>query len=221
MINYLIYIMLITIFTTFFLFGIDKILEYNNILGRYYFNHFIINFIIVYYTFNDVLYCYTNFYNSTNKDINIISIELTYSIHFYHIITYYHRFLFDDWLHHIIMIFIALPLGTKVKCGCILGHSLFFLTGLPGGINYLLLFLTRNNIIEKKTQKYVNYNLNLYIRQPGTIATCVLSILSLANFNYLMYEKLFILIICISHYWNGIYFMEQVIRNYNLLYQTV
>jgi hypothetical protein len=213
--------MIITIFTTLLLCGIDNILEKYNILGRYYFNHFLINFIITYITFDDVILSYTDFNNTIYKPINIISVELAFSIHFYHIIIYYNKFLFDDWLHHIIMIFIALPLGIYVRCGYLIGHSLFFLTGLPGGINYLLLFLQRNNLIDRKTQKYYNYSLNLYIRQPGTIATSVIGILSIFYFDFYIFEKIFLYFIIISHYWNGIYFMEQVIRNYNLLYQTV
>ena len=98
------------------------------------------------------------------------------------------------------------------------GTFIIFLTGLPGGINYYLLFLQRNNIIEKKTQKYYNYHLNLWIRQPGCIATALLSILFYIKFETTFIEKIFNIYIIIIHYWNGIYFMEQVIKNYNILY---
>ena len=43
--------------------------------------------------------------------------------------------------HHILMIGIALPIGWFVDSKSLLGYSLFFTTGLPGGIDYFLLFL--------------------------------------------------------------------------------
>ena len=213
--------MLITILSTFILYQVDLILDKFKINGRYYFNHFIINSIITYYSYYDVYLSYKNINNHFNVPQNTIPIEYAYSIHFYHILMYYNKFLFDDWLHHIVMILFALPFGCYVKTGPIMGHSLFFLTGLPGGINYLLLFLQRNNLIEKKTQKYYNYHLNLLIRQPGAIATSTLSIILALNNYYTFYEKFMVFFIIVSHYWNGIYFMEQVLRNYNKLYITI
>lgn len=210
--------MITTILLTLSLCYIDGILEYFNVFGRYYLNHFFINSLISFYTFNDVILSYTEFNNIMNLPVNMTAIKLTYSIHFYHIIVYYNKFTFDDWLHHIIMVFFALPLGSYLKCGPIMGHSLFFLTGFPGGINYLLLFLQRNKLLEKQTQKYYNYYLNLLIRQPGCIAVSVIALLGMINFNYTLLDRIFISYIIASHYWNGIYFMEQVLRNYNTLY---
>lgn len=216
--------MIITIITTLFLCGIDKILEYYNILGRYYFNHFLINFIVVYYTVTDLLLCYNDFNNLNMYSTNMIPVELTFSVHFYHIIIYFRRFLFDDWLHHIIMIFFTLPFGVYYDAGPIMSHCLFFISGLPGGINYLFLFLQRNSKITKKLQKKVNYFLNLWIRNPGCIASSVIIYLYHCTFIYnnsnfiYTYMSFYILLSC---YWNGIYFMEQVVRNYNLLYPTV
>ena len=213
--------MINTIITTSLLCLVDKILTINNIKGQYYFNHFIVNSLIVFSTYNDVLLPYTNFDNILDIGVNTTAVEYTFSIHLYHIIMYYNKFLFDDWLHHIVMIFFTLPMGLYFNCGPIMGHSLFFLTGLPGGINYLLLFLQRNNLIEKKTQKYYNYQLNIWIRQPGCIATSILALLYYNKYvnknDYL--SLFFVSYIGISQYWNGVYFMEQVVRNYNILYR--
>jgi len=54
-------------------------------------------------------------------------------------------------LHHILMILVALPISFLAKTGSLLGHSLFYTTGLPGGIDYLMLVLVRNGIINKLT----------------------------------------------------------------------
>ena len=84
------------------------------IKGKYYFLHFINNMMVVYYTIFDVFNVYLD-------------------------LDYYNKLRFDDWLHHILMIFILAPLSVFLNAGCLINHALFFLTGLPGGIDYLLL----------------------------------------------------------------------------------
>ena len=134
----------------------DYLLNMFSIEGRYYINHFIGNMVIVYNT----LYCVNNSYkflcNENNDcDINTIDISrnIIYALHFYHVIWYFNKLRYDDWLHHIIMIGIALPLSHLADCYNIIGHSFFYIIGLPGGLDYLLLFLVRNNIINKMIEK--------------------------------------------------------------------
>ena len=151
------------------------------IKGKYYLIHSINNMIIVYLTLPALIHTYTNFdkFYEYNDDLN--SVILTYSLHIYHIIVYFKKLRFDDWLHHILMIFVVMPLSILLEGGYLLGHGLFFLTGLPGSIDYLLLFLVRNDI--------------LAVSWFQVIACWVTTIIV---------------------YWNGIYFMNQVVENYAL-----
>jgi len=215
--------MYITITLTILLCLFDKSLKCFNIDCIYYLNHFIVNSLIVYYTYDDLLLCYTDLNNINKYDMNVDIVEYTFSIHLYHIIIYYNKFYFDDWLHHIIMILFTLPMGLYFNTGPIMSHCLFFMSGLPGGINYLLLFLQRNDFIKKKTQKYINYHLNIWIRNPGCIASSIITYfyyINFINFNYDI-NNFFVIYIILSCFWNGVYFMEQVVRNYNLLYPIV
>lgn len=207
----------IIIYTTLFII-IDYILTFYNLKGQYYFNHFLVNMTVSILCFDDLILTYTDFNNINNHVIDYNSVSLVFAIHFYHIIIYYKKFVYDDWLHHIVMIFFTLPLALQYNCGSIMGHSIFFVTGLPGGINYFLLFLNRNNLIEKKNQKYINYHLNLWIRNPGCTASAVIMLLY-ALINYESFYMIIIsFLIIFTNYWNGIYFMEQVVRNYNINY---
>ena len=81
--------MINTIITTSILCLVDKILTINNIKGQYYFNHFIVNSLIVFSTYNDVILSYTNFDNILNLSVNTTAVEYTFAIHLYHIIMYY------------------------------------------------------------------------------------------------------------------------------------
>ena len=72
--------------------------------------------------------------------------------------------------HHFVSVFAAAPLCMIYQTR---GNSLitFFGTGLPGGINYLCLYLMKNNYMNKLTEKKINSYLNNYVRAPGLIIT--------------------------------------------------
>lgn len=191
----------------------------DNYLNRYFKNnyyllHFISNMIITYYSYNDVILTYTNFYDALNVNIDYLPTIITYSLHSYHIINYYNKLVFDDWLHHILMCGIALPIGNIVNSGTMLNHSLFFLTGIPGGLNYLLLFLNRNGYVSRMTQKKLNHTLNVWIRAPGCISHSALTIILAFHSKKQLHEFVLILFTALLTYWNGMYFMDKVVSDY-------
>ena len=183
--------------------------------GTYYFNHFIANSIIVYNTFPDLLNCYFNLdydnYQQNNMILNII-----FSLHLYHILYYFEKLRFDDWLHHIIMVLFTLPISLFFNPGPIIGHSIFFLTGLPGGIDYLLLFLVKNGIIDRMIEKKYNAIINKWIRCPGALFSSQLILQFIVkNYYFMTNFMLFISILIFSSvYWNGVYFMGKIVENY-------
>lgn len=186
--------------------------------GIYYLIHFINNMIITYLTYYDVILSYTDIINFDKHNTSLLPTVMTFSLHAYHTAIYYKKFRFDDWLHHILMCIVALPIAVLANGGILLNHSLFYLTGLPGGIDYFLLFLQRNNFINKITEKKINNYINLWLRCPGCIIhaglTMVLYSLRGNEFTYL--QSCFALITGLITYWNGIYFMNQVVVNYNM-----
>jgi hypothetical protein len=201
-----------------FYIGVDMLLDKFNILGRYYFNHIICNSIVVYNTFNSMLNCYdiTNNITDTNIEGLYIAKTVVYSLHLYHTIFYFKKLRRDDWLHHILMIGIVLPLTDIIPQHNILSHGLFFTTGLPGLIDYFLLFLNRNDLIYRFTEKEINSNLNLWIRAPGCIMnTCMSISILISNYNILNYYQISSSVIMFSLiYWNGIYFMKEALIDY-------
>ena len=186
--------------------------------GRYYLNHFIGNMMIVYSTFNCMLQSYNS--NSIQCDYELIDYtrNIIYGIHLYHILWYYNKLRFDDWLHHILMCGVALPLTYSLDNNNLTGHCFFFITGLPGGIDYLLLFMVRNNIIDRMIEKKINLYINLWLRCPGCISNITLILSKICNTYSIIsnYELFSSIIIVLTIYWNGIYFMEQVVSNYSI-----
>jgi hypothetical protein len=197
----------------------DRLLtNLTNLDGIYYLLHFIHNCLIVNLTYEEVYYTLTDFNYIQRSEKNILALQAVFALHFYHVALYWRKFRLDDWLHHILMIGIALPIGWFADSKSLLGFSLFFTTGLPGGIDYALLFLTRNNWIDRGYEKRINAWLNTWIRSPGCISHVTLT-LALISLNYKKYTLDWWLgiIAAILTFWNGQYFMRQVVEN-NVLF---
>jgi len=190
---------------------LDTVIKKKGFEKPYYAVHAIHNALIVYNTAPDVYYSLTEFSNLDPYPTNQTAIQLCLALHLYHFLLYWRSFCFTDWLHHGLMIGIALPIGCWLEAHTFMGMSLFFTTGLPGGIDYILLFASRNGYVQKETQKRVNTVLNVWIRSPGCIAMATLSaVYILAREGDL---KVIALLPSILNYWNGQYFMEQVVRD--------
>jgi hypothetical protein len=214
--------MLTQIYEVFKIFGCfclaDRLLtNLTNLEGIYYLLHTLHNYMIVQLTYDEVYYSLTDFNYVQTSEKNIVALQFVFALHFYHLAIYWRKFRFDDWIHHILMIGIALPIGAFAESRSLLGYSLFFTTGLPGGIDYFLLFLTRNDWLDKSTEKKVNTWLNTWIRSPGCIshATLTLLLISLQCQKYTFDWWLGIIAASLT-FWNGQYFARQIIENYGL-----
>ena len=183
--------------------------------GLYYLLHSIHNCAIVYITGSEVYNTITRFDLINTMPKNLLALECVYALHFYHIAIYWRKFRFDDWLHHLLMIGVALPIGTFFDSKSLVGYSLFFTTGLPGAIDYFLLFLVRNGWLNRQTEKTVNSYLNVWCRSPGCVSHAVLTV----AFVFVYGEKFSLdwwaaILAASLTFWNGQYFMRQVVENY-------
>ena len=194
---------------------LDRSLNYFTSLdGIYYLLHSLHNGVIIYLTGQEVFNTLTDFNYIRSSSKNMLALECVFALHLYHLAVYWRKFRMDDWLHHILMIGIALPIGWITNSKSLLGYSLFFTTGLPGGIDYTLLFLNRNNWLNRNTEKAINAWLNTWIRSPGCIshATLTLMLISVDTimFSYMWWYGI---IAATLTFWNGQYFMRQIIEN--------
>lgn len=190
----------------------DRALTAAAVKNPYYLLHSAHNAAIVWLTLPDLTRTFTDIHGLAAYDPNYEAAALVFALHIYHCILYWRRFLLDDWLHHALMIFVALPIGVLTPSSALLGFSLFFSTGLSGGLDYLLLFLVRNGWLHPMREKAINRQLHLWIRGPGCVAhaafTAALS-LSQPSPNWLG------LVPAALMFWNGQYFLNQVVSNYS------
>ena len=106
---------------------------------------------------------YTGPYNSALPN------AMAASIHLYHCIAFKLRG--EDIFHHLVFVLSLCPLAVPFKqnagaSACMAG---FFATGLPGGINYLMLVLKIHDLISKDFEKKCYTFINIVIRAPGLI----------------------------------------------------
>lgn len=180
--------------------------------GIYYLLHFFHNMAMVALTYQDVVHTFTDVHNLSSYPVNMNAALLCKSLHLYHGIRYWRKFRLDDWLHHILMIGVALPIGMYLNSTPLLGYSLFFTTGLPGGIDYFLLFLNRNGWLTKRREKEINTRLNVWIRSPGCVSHATMVAASILSGGYgESWKNALGLLTATLTFWNGQYFMQEVV----------
>ena len=194
-----------------FIYLLDTLIKYTKTNSPWFDLHCIVNFLIVIFCFNDVYLCFENPNNSVlimDENTQIASC-LCFCLHLYHTIAYKLKPM--DVFHHYLFIFIATPLYIIYSYK---GSALiyFFNSGLPGGIDYMLLSFVKNKKINYMVEKKVNSYLNSYIRMPGGFIT---SYIILKDGIYFGDTRLYSNIILSGLiFYNSAYFGKLAIENY-------
>ena len=144
------------------------------------------------------------------------------ALHVFHVVST-KKLDYSDKLHHAIMIGCVAPLGYIIKGSALLGTNMFFTTGLPGFISYLMLVACRCNIMSYVKERNINAVLNTWIRAPGCVAHAVLCLVAYSRVRkgYIIqgnmlpwhYSGVACLVLAAASYWNGMYFQSRVVRS--------
>jgi hypothetical protein len=202
---------IVTVLGTFGYFCVlDRVLELLQVEGRYYVLHALHNAAITVLTAPNVYQ--SLFSDPTCFATPIIASQLIIALHAYHCWMYFEKLRIDDWIHHALMIGVALPLGLSVPSGSLMGMSLFFTTGLPGGIDYVLLALVRNGRLASDVEKRANAAIQVWVRSPGCVAVAALIVRQVFTHpDATEFYKAAALLTAVLNYWNGQYFAAQVV----------
>jgi hypothetical protein len=190
---------------------IDKVFIYLKIkaLSRWYILHSISNAIICYTTFTPMITFLSNpiyhIQNPIQFDDSIITIAI---IHSYHLLFF--NCTKSDYIHHILFVFLGTITHFLVNLGYIIPLYHFFISGLPGGIDYAALALVQENKITKTQRVKLAVELNNWIRAPGVISAWIFGYIY-----FITYEKTLTNIICFTimtnaSVLNAIYYSRQV-----------
>ena len=184
--------------------------------ARWFQLHALINFIVVYNTHNDVYQFFIDPVNTLTNYCERKTGIMIISLHMYHIIMF-QKLSIIDYIHHILSTFLMGGLGTFFYFNSTLNIINFYICGLPGGIDYILLCLVKHGKINKLTEKKYNSYLNNYIRNPGMLTTLTISSLNLYYDNLDIFTPKIIQIITIfMTFLNATYFNHLACFNYGV-----
>eukprot|EP00316_Scyphosphaera_apsteinii_P016891 CAMPEP_0119315446 /NCGR_PEP_ID=MMETSP1333-20130426/35917_1 /TAXON_ID=418940 /ORGANISM="Scyphosphaera apsteinii, Strain RCC1455" /LENGTH=201 /DNA_ID=CAMNT_0007320811 /DNA_START=417 /DNA_END=1022 /DNA_ORIENTATION=+ len=120
-----------------------------------------------------------------------------------------------DWLHHILMVVIGAPLLVTAEVGPLMNFNHFFMCGVPGGIDYAMLFAVKHGWLAPITEKKYNAIINVWCRAPFLVCTSAFAYIQFfvqEEFvpTYIRLVRGFLVgLAC----WNGLFFMERVVGN--------
>ena len=175
---------------------------------RWYLLHGITNTIASLFSYNDMIFTLTNPLD-ISRQISLFPTNIILALHIYHILIF--KLTLIDWIHHILMIGIAVPMAIIYNnTGTIINYCCFFLSGFPGAIDYYMLFFVKKKIISRITEKKINSYINLWIRGPFLVIGSYITYLNIYFNNFPMP----ILIVCVLLFWNAQYFTKRIVGNY-------
>jgi len=143
--------------------------------------------------------------------------SLVFSVHVYHVL-FFRNLTWVDWLHHILMIAIGAPLLITGEVGPLMNFNNFWMCGVPGGLDYAMLFCVKQGWMAPLTEKGLNTKINVWLRVPFLVCTSAFGYIQffLQNASVPMYVLCIRAFLLLLASWNGLFFMERVVGNYHV-----
>jgi hypothetical protein len=154
--------------------ALDRLLlpTHNKQKARWFLLHAIGNSVVIILTINDTVSMLSTVdpLSIAESSHSVWPSVIVFALHIYHAIGY--RLNFMDVLHHVVMLVILLmPLihsNDQLFVG-FTNFALFFLCGLPGGIDYYCMYCVEQGLMKRAWERYINVGLNFYIRSIGIL----------------------------------------------------
>ncbi len=205
--------------------------------GRYLSLHVICNAAVTVMAFPDTFMSYQQpvLDSYFAKETDTRSCMIILGLHLYHIMAF-QPLTVIDWVHHIVMCIVMLPLAYAVQAGTLMNHGCFFASGFPGGLDYLMLVCVKKGWMNSIDEKRYNAIIQTWIRNPGMLYHAVLTwcvyvhckgnpeltdlVLRKTLYTTETQSTFGAYIICLCYFWNGPYFQRRVAENYGRKHQA-
>lgn len=139
-------------------------------------------------------------------------LALTVGLHLFHCVSNFRSLTAIDWAHHLVSNMLVSGLCFPFVYGPLVNWACFFVCGLPGGIDYYLLFLVKIGRMEKLTEKKLNRMLNMWLRLPGIISFAPLAFVCW-RVGRIQVPGALLVLQAILNAFNAIYFADRVVAN--------
>ncbi len=130
-------------------------------------------------------------------------------LHIYHLLFF--KCTKMDIFHHLFFVTIGSLVVIIFNNGRFVALSHFFICGLPGGIDYVILFLYECKHVEKITRLNIASNINVWIRAPGLCVVATFAILKFIYSKQDLFSLVELFLQIIITYGNGQFYMKEVV----------
>ena len=185
--------------------------------ARYWALHIITNMWITLLCLPDLWYVVSDPVNALRESrVDHWPTALVFSIHVYHM-AFFRGLHMIDWVHHLLMVVLGAPVMITGMQGPLINFNHFFMCGVPGGLDYAMLFAVKHGWMPPLREKEYNSVINVWFRAPFLIVTACLAYVQ--NFlqdgipSWVLGLRVFLVLLCA---WNALYFMERVVGNYHV-----
>ena len=181
---------------------------------RFFLVHSVVNALIIWFSLHDMASVIQDPGSSILAPFDLRPLQLVVALHVYHFKDYT-SLTAVDWVHHLSVLYLAgiTVYFKKDGPGPLCNFCLFFICGLPGLIDYLLLVGRRWRRVSALAEKKWNTILHLWVRCPGLMLYGGIAYTANATTGWrirLAQLSFFVLPVLL----NGIYFAHRVCFNY-------
>ena len=99
--------------------------------------------------------------------------HLAFAVHLWHTLAY-NKLRAEDLWHHALFVGTFGYVNFSMRWGPVVNLLLFFMTGLPGGLDYAMLAAVKQGLLPAMREKAINAKINTYLRAPGLVFTAAL-----------------------------------------------
>lgn len=197
------------LYSGFIIYATDVFIKKINYNARWFQLHALINYVISFLSYSDVVECL----KQPSLSQVPYSIQTNMAMQLSILLHVYHCFMFEmrkeDWQHHIFG-FITIPalMNWQMKGTALL---LFFITGLPGALDYTFISLYKNGVMHKYTVKHIYSYISAYLRLPGGAISSYLFLKDGISSDMILYSPL---ILSLFTYLNSCFYGKQAIENF-------
>ena len=138
--------------------------------ARWYLIHALVNAVVVVLVVPDCVTLLTEPLRALEAPYTDAPLAITVGLHLFHCVLQFRTLAVIDWLHHLVSNMLVCGLIFPFRYGPLVSWGCLFVCGLPGGIDYFLLFLVKIEKLTKLDEKRANRVLNMWVRLPGIVS---------------------------------------------------
>lgn len=180
--------------------------------ARWYLIHALVNTVVVILVAPDVVALLQDPLSGLDGKYTDAPLAATVGLHIFHCATQSSRLTSIDWAHHLVSNMLVSALVFPFRWGPLVSWGTLFVCGLPGGVDYYLLFLVKVNAVSKQSEKDCNRFLNVWIRAPGILAFPPIAYCCWASGRYHAPGWLLVVQSLLNGF-NALYFADRVVAN--------